>query len=86
MIELNVNSRQHTIEAEPREFLVWILREKIGLTKTKFDCGTEVCGACNVLIDGVVTHSCTTKQSEVSNKQIITRKGLPEDYSFKHPE
>lgn len=80
MIELHVNGQQHTVEAEPNELLVWVLREKIGLTETKFGCGIEMCGACNVLIDGVVTHSCITKLSEVSDKKIVTREELPEDH------
>ncbi|WP_163339430.1 (2Fe-2S)-binding protein [Desulfopila sp. IMCC35008] len=80
MIELNVNGQQHTVEAEPDELLVWVLREKIGLTSTKFGCGIEMCGACNVLIDGVVTRSCSTKLSEVSNKLIVTREKVSEDH------
>ena len=79
MIELNVNGRQYSVEAEPGELLVWVLNEKIGLTKTKFGCGIEMCGACNVLVDGEVTRSCTVKLSDVGDKPIITREGLPED-------
>ena len=82
MIELNVNGQQYSVEAEPGELLVWVINEKIGLTKTKFGCGIELCGACKVLLDGEVARSCQIKVSDVGGKPIITREGLPEDSSI----
>lgn len=82
MIELIVNGKEHRVKAELGELLVWVLHEKIGSKKTRFGCGTEMCGACNVLIDGKTTRSCVVKISDVLDKQITTREGLPDDHVF----
>lgn len=62
--------------------MVWVLREKIGLTETKFGCGVEMCGACHVLVDDEITQSCTTNLSEVTGKKVVTKEGLPENHSL----
>ncbi len=80
MIDLHINGKKHQVEAEPNELLVWVIREKIGLTATKFGCGIEMCGACKVLIDGEITRSCVTNLSEVAGKKIFTKEGLPEEH------
>ena len=80
MIALHINGKNHQVEAEPNELLVWVIREKIGLTETKFGCGTDMCGACNVLVDGEVTRSCITNLADVTGKKVVTKEGLPEDH------
>ena len=83
MITLNINGKNHQVAAEPGELLVWVIREKVGLTGTKFGCGTEMCGACRVVVDGEVTLSCITDVAEVIGKKIVTLEGLPEDHPLK---
>ena len=82
MIKLNINGLNYNVGADPGELLIWVLREKIGFTKTRFGCGIEMCGACNILLDGIVTRSCIVKLSEVAGRPIVTREGLPENHSF----
>jgi len=80
VIDLNVNGNNYRVNADPGELLVWVIREKVGLTSTRFGCGIEMCGACSLLVDGEVTRSCTVNVSEVIGKKIVTKKGLPTDY------
>ena len=83
MITLDVNGKSLQVEASPDEPLLWVIREKLGLTGTKFGCGESLCGACTVLVDGVATRSCVTDLSEVVGKKIVTIEGLPEDHPVK---
>ncbi|MBT8332885.1 MAG: 2Fe-2S iron-sulfur cluster binding domain-containing protein [Desulfobacterales bacterium] len=83
MITLNINGENHQVAAEPGELLVWVIREKVGLTGTKFGCGIEMCGACRLLIDGEVKRSCMIDVAEVMGKKIVTLEGLPEDHPLK---
>ena len=80
MIELNINGTNYQVNADPGELLVWVVREKVGLTSTRFGCGIEMCGACSLLVDGEVTRSCTVHVSEVIGKKIVTKEGLPSDH------
>lgn len=80
MITLDVNGKSFQVEAGPDEPLLWVIREKLGLTGTKFGCGESLCGACTVLVDGEATRSCVTDVSEVVGKKIVTVDGLPEDH------
>jgi aerobic-type carbon monoxide dehydrogenase small subunit (CoxS/CutS family) len=74
---LNVNGKKHKIKAEPDEPLLWILRDNLNLTGTKFGCGLGECGACSVLIDGVARRSCQVHMRYVSSGQkIVTIEGL----------
>ena len=57
MITLDVNGKSLQVEASPDEPLLWVIREKLGLTGTKFGCGESLCGACTVLVDGVARHA-----------------------------
>ena len=84
MITLDVNGKSLQVEASPDEPLLWVIREKLGLTGTKFGCGESLCGACTVLVDGVATRSCVTDLSEVVGKKIVTIEGLPEDPDHRH--
>jgi len=72
MVTLNVNGRRYDADAEPDTPLLWVLRDTLGLTGTKFGCGAGLCGACSVHIDGQVMRSCMIAASQVVGKQITT--------------
>jgi len=76
--DLEVNGRALTVEAEPEMPLLWLLRDVLGLTGTKYSCGIGECGACTVLLDGEEIRSCVTTVSEAAGKKIITIEGLAE--------
>jgi aerobic-type carbon monoxide dehydrogenase small subunit (CoxS/CutS family) len=78
-VRLNVNGREYAIDAEPDLPLLWAIREKIGLTGTKYGCGIAQCGACTVLVNGKATRSCVTPVSAVAGKEIVTIEGLSAD-------
>ncbi len=80
MFTLNVNGKDFEIEAEPDELLVWVIHEKVGLTKTRFGCGIQMCGSCKVLIDGEISFTCNKKVKDVVGKKITTREALPADH------
>ncbi len=82
-LSLQVNGKQHTIEADPEMPLLWALRDNLGLTGTKFSCGIGQCGACVVHMDGKPVRSCTIPVSFAENKKVLTIEGLSEDNS--HP-
>jgi isoquinoline 1-oxidoreductase subunit alpha len=71
-----INGKLVTLDAEPDTPLLWVLREDLKLTGTKFSCGIGVCGACLVHIDGQVARSCIVAVSEVVNKQVTTIEGI----------
>ncbi|HTW49398.1 MAG TPA: (2Fe-2S)-binding protein [Acidobacteriaceae bacterium] len=73
---LNVNGSAMHVTAAEGEPLLWVLRNRIGLTGTKYGCGEGQCGACTVLIDGRPTRSCLTPASAVTNAKIVTIEGL----------
>lgn len=83
MIKVLVNGQEHRVEADPAMPLLWVLRDLLGLTGTKYGCGISQCGACTVLVDGKPLRSCTTPVSVVSGKSITTIEGLSKDRS--HP-
>ena len=77
MAKLNVNGKVREFEAEPETPLLWVLREQLSLTGTKYGCGIAQCGACTVHIDGVATRSCVRPVSSVGAKEkIVTIEGL----------
>ena len=77
MAKLNVNGKVREFEAEPDTPLLWVLREQLNLTGTKYGCGIAQCGSCTVHIDGVATRSCVRPLSSVSAKEkIVTIEGL----------
>jgi len=81
---LNVNGHDYSVSvSDPSMPLLWVLRDLIGLTGTKYGCGIEVCGACTVLIDGQREHSCVFDASSAVGKKIVTIEGLSPDRS--HP-
>jgi isoquinoline 1-oxidoreductase alpha subunit len=76
MIELTVNDKKHGVDAVPDTPLLWVLRDHIGLTGTKFGCGMALCGACTVHIDGEAHRSCVTPVSAARGKEVTTIEGL----------
>jgi isoquinoline 1-oxidoreductase alpha subunit len=76
MIALKINGETHQVDAEPDTPLLWVLRDNIGLTGTKFGCGIAYCGACSVHVDGVVTRSCQLPISAVGEAEVTTIEGL----------
>jgi isoquinoline 1-oxidoreductase alpha subunit len=84
MQQLNVNKVVHTVDCESETPLLWVIREQLGLTGTKYGCGKALCGACTVHIDGVATRSCTLPLSAVAaTAKVVTIEGLSADGS--HP-
>lgn len=79
----NLNGKPVTVTAEPDTPLLWVIRDEIGLTGTKFGCGVALCGACTVHLDGAPVRSCQTPVSAVSGKQVATIESLSKDNS--HP-
>jgi len=76
MASLSINGQTHNVEVEPDTPLLWVLRDSLGLTGTKFGCGIAHCGACTVHINGVATRSCSLPVSAAEGKQITTIEGL----------
>ena len=83
MNELRVNGRVHALDADPATPLLWVLRDSLNLTGTKYGCGIAQCGACTVHVDGVAVRACATPLASVQGKAITTIEGLSEDAS--HP-
>ena len=76
MPRINVNGRSQEVDVDPRTPLLWVLRDAIGLTGTKYGCGIAQCGACTVHIDGVATRSCSVPISALGAKKVTTIEGL----------
>ena len=76
MIQLNINGRSHQVDVEPNTPLLWVIREQVGLTGTKYGCGVAQCGACTVHIDGAAARSCAMPVSAAAGKRITTIEGL----------
>jgi isoquinoline 1-oxidoreductase subunit alpha len=79
VITLRVNSKTYQVDAEPGTPLLWVLRDSIGLTGTKYGCGIAQCGACTVHVNGRATRSCVLPVSAVLNSEITTIEGLSPD-------
>ena len=83
VFDLQINNQAYSVEADESMPLLWVLRDLLNLTGTKFSCGMGLCGSCTVLLDNEPTRSCVTPVSAVVGKSIITIEGLSEDAS--HP-
>jgi aerobic-type carbon monoxide dehydrogenase small subunit (CoxS/CutS family) len=83
VVEININGRGYRVDVDSDTPLLWVLRDHLGLTGTKFACGIGVCGACTVHVDGVALRSCVTSVAAAKGAQITTIEGLSEDGS--HP-
>ena len=79
MAALNVNGKNHEVKADPNTPLLWVLREHVGLTGTKYGCGIAACGACTVHVDGVAMRSCAVPLAAVEGKKITTIEGLAQN-------
>ena len=82
-IQFTLNGKPQTVDVNPSMPLLWVLRDTLGMTGTKFGCGISLCGACTVHIDGDATRSCITPISSVAGKKVTTIEGLSPDRS--HP-
>jgi isoquinoline 1-oxidoreductase subunit alpha len=78
-ISFTLNGKSQSVEVDPQMPLLWVLRDTLNMTGTKFGCGMALCGACTVHINGQATRSCITPISAVSGKQITTIEGLSAD-------
>ena len=78
-IDLRINGQIHTVDVEEDIPLLWMLRDILSLTGTKYSCGMGHCGSCTVLIDGQPTHSCITPATTVNGKAVLTIEGLSEN-------
>jgi isoquinoline 1-oxidoreductase subunit alpha len=76
MFSLNINGRKFDVEAEPDVPLLWVIREKLELTGTKYGCGMGLCGACTVLMDGKAERSCQIMVKDAAGKNITTIEGI----------
>lgn len=82
-IAFTLNGKSESVEVDPQMPLLWVLRDTLNMTGTKFGCGMALCGACTVHIDGKATRSCITPIASVQGKKVTTIEGLSEDGS--HP-
>jgi len=82
-ITLRVNGTEHSVDVDPETPLLWVLRDNLGLTGTKYGCGIAACGACTVHIDNVAERSCSVPVEFAAGTEITTIEGLSEDRS--HP-
>jgi isoquinoline 1-oxidoreductase subunit alpha len=83
MIKLNLNGRDVALDVEADTPLLWVLRDTLGLTGTKFGCGAALCGACTVHLEGAAIRSCVTPVSAAAGRRVTTIEGLSHDNS--HP-
>jgi isoquinoline 1-oxidoreductase subunit alpha len=84
MITLSINGKSHEVDVEPDTPLLWVLRDTIGLTGTKYGCGIAQCGACTVHIDGTATRSCQVPVGSLNGRHVITIESLAPEGSL-HP-
>ncbi len=82
-LEINVNNTPYKVDVDPEMPLLWVLRDLLGLTGTKYSCGIGLCGTCTVHLDGEAVHSCLLPVSQAAGKQVTTIEGLSPDGS--HP-
>ncbi|MFI4982905.1 MAG: (2Fe-2S)-binding protein [Nevskiales bacterium] len=84
-MQLKVNGKALSVEADPDTPLLWVLREELGLTGTKFGCGVAACGACSVHLDGSVMRSCSVPVGEAAGREVTTIEGLKAADGTLHP-
>jgi isoquinoline 1-oxidoreductase alpha subunit len=83
MINLDINGKSYQVNVDPDVPLLWVIRERLQLTGTKFGCGIGMCGSCTVHIDGKAQRSCQTPAGSAQGKKITTIEGLPENHPVK---
>src|SRR5258705_5074025 len=79
MVALTINGQSHNVDVDPTTPLLWVIREQVGLTGTKYGCGIAQCGACTVQIDGQAVRSCSMQVSDAAGKKITTIEGLAQN-------
>jgi len=79
MVRVTINGKPHEVDVDPDTPLLWVIREWIGMTGTKYGCGIAQCGACTVHVDGVATRSCSFPVSVAAGAQITTIEGLAQE-------
>jgi isoquinoline 1-oxidoreductase subunit alpha len=79
MLRLTINDKSHDVDVEPDTPLLWVIRDTIGMTGTKYGCGIAQCGACTVHIDGVATRACAVSVGDAAGKKVTTIEGLAEN-------
>jgi len=83
MIALVVNGKKHQVDVAPDTPLLWVIREELRLTGTKYGCGEGLCGSCTVLIEGKAERSCQVSVKEAQGKKITTIEGVPKNHPVK---
>jgi isoquinoline 1-oxidoreductase alpha subunit len=83
MISLNINGKAYQVDVAPDVPLLWVIRERLKLTGTKFGCGIGLCGSCTVHIDGKAERSCQTPVGSAQGRKITTIEGIPENHPVK---
>ena len=78
-MKLQINGRSAEVNSDPETPLLWVIRDELGMTGTKFGCGIAQCGACSVMLDGEVVRSCVTPLSSVGNAEITTIEAVEDD-------
>src|SRR4051812_4698066 len=76
MLSLKINGKAYSVDVEPETPLLWVIRDTIGLTGTKYGCGIGMCGACTVHLNGKATRSCQTQVGKVAVQEVMTIEGL----------
>ena len=83
MAAFTLNGQRVSVDADPKTPLLWVIRDHVGLTGTKYGCGAGLCGACTVHLDGKAVRACQTQVSDAADKKVVTIEGLSPDSS--HP-
>jgi isoquinoline 1-oxidoreductase alpha subunit len=83
MISLEINGKKYEVDVSPDVPLLWVIREYLKLTGTKFGCGVAMCGVCTVHVDGKAQRSCSLPVGDVKGQKITTIEGIPEDHPVK---
>ena len=81
MVQLTINKRTYSLDVDPEMPLLWVIRDTVGLTGTKFGCGVAQCGACTIHLDGESVRSCVTRVERAIGKQITTIEGLSGEFA-----
>jgi carbon-monoxide dehydrogenase small subunit len=85
MLKLNINGKSHEVDVEPEMPLLWVLRDQLGMTGTKFGCGAALCGACTVHLDGKAVKSCNVLALQAEGANVTTIEGLVSNDGTLHP-
>ena len=80
MVSFTLNDRRVSVDSDPNTPLLWVIRDHVGLTGTKYGCGAGLCGACTVHVDGRAVRACQTPVSEATDKKVVTIEGLSPEF------